>query len=130
MHVFYQDGKANRSTADLAPGIWDIDRYPILRFDYRIPEGVPVALEVTTFQAPERPDGFTLGGTAARDTRYQDLEAYPLTDDGEWHTAEIDVRAVRAAHPELQHLRQFIFYTNWNTEGQQFWFDNFEILPE
>ncbi len=131
MHLFYQAGKRNSSTADMAPGAWDIHLYPILRFDYRIPEGVPIALEVTTFQAPERPNGFTLGGTDTRSTRYEDLAAYRLIDDGQWHTAEIDVRRVHDVHPDLLHLRQFIFYTNWQEEeGQEFWFDNFYILPE
>ncbi len=131
MHLFYDGSKRNRSTADMAPGVWDINRYPILRFDYRIPEGVPVALEFTTFTAPDRPSGFTLGGTEARESRYDDLDAYTLIDDGQWHTIEIDVRQMREAYPELEHLRQFIFYTNWqNDEGQEFWFDNFYIQPE
>ncbi|MGI5817750.1 MAG: PKD domain-containing protein [Armatimonadota bacterium] len=131
MHLFYDASKANRSTADMAPGAWDVDRYPILRFDYRIPEGVPVALEFTTFSAPDRPSGFTLGGTPTRATRYDDLDAYSLTDDGRWHTVEIDVRQMREAYPELQHLRQFIFYTNWReAEGQEFWFDNLYIVAE
>ena len=131
MHLFYDPDKRNTSTADLAPGAWEIDRYPILRLDYRIPEGVPLALEVTTFQAPDRPNGFVLGGTDTRSTRYEDLEASRLIDDGQWHTIEIDVREVREMHPDLEHLRQFIFYTNWQEdEGQEFWFDNFYILPE
>ncbi|MFP3904464.1 MAG: PKD domain-containing protein, partial [Armatimonadota bacterium] len=131
MHLFYDAKKRNRSTADMAPGAWNIDKYPILSFDYRIPEGVPLALEVTTFQAPDRPDGFVLGGTETRAARHEDLNEYQLIDDGEWHTIEIDVRKVREVHPELKHLRQFIFYTNWNSdEGQEFWFDNFYILPE
>ena len=41
------------------------------------------------------------------------------------------MRQVWEVHPDLQHLRQFLFYTNWREdEGQQFWFDNFYILPE
>ncbi len=131
MHIFHDPDKANRTAGQIAPGAWDIDRYPIVRFDYRIPEGVPVAIEVTPFSAPGVPGNFILGGTENRATRGEVLDAYPLIDDGQWHTITIDVRAVREAHPELQHLRQFMFYTNWQEdEGQEFWFDNFSILPE
>ncbi|MGI5817325.1 MAG: hypothetical protein ACOX9R_04435 [Armatimonadota bacterium] len=92
--------------------------------------GAPDCIRAT-FSAPDRPSGFTLGGTPTRATRYDDLDAYSLTDDGRWHTVEIDVRQMREAYPELQHLRQFIFYTNWReAEGQKFWFDNFFIQPE
>ncbi len=131
MHLFYDEDKRNSTAGQIAPGAWDIDRYPIVRFDYRIPEGVPVAIEVTPFAAPERPGGFILGGTESRPTRGEVLDVYPLIDDGQWHTITIDVRDAREAYPELEHLRQFMFYTDWREdEGQEFWFDNFSIMPE
>ncbi|MGI5820002.1 MAG: PKD domain-containing protein [Armatimonadota bacterium] len=131
MRIFYDANKANQTAGQIAPGAWDIDRYPIVRFDYRIPAGVPVAIEVTPFGAPGRPGGFILGGTETRATRHEDLDAYPLIDDGQWHTITLDVRRVREVYPELQHLRQFMFYMNWREDaGQEMWFDEFEILPE
>ncbi len=131
MHIYYNDDKANRTAGQIAPGAWDIDRYPLVRFDYRIPEGVPVAVEVTPFPGPDRPRGFILGGTENRVTRNEVLDLYELVDDGQWHTVTLDVRDVREAYPELQYLRQFMFYTSWSDDaGQEFWFDNFAILPE
>ena len=131
MRIFYDPNKANRTAAQIAPGAWDIDRYPFVRFDYRIPEGVPVAIELTPFGGPDRPGAFTMGGTANRPERATDLDAYALIDDGQWHTITMDVRRVREAYPELQHLRQFMFLTNWTEDaGQEFWFDEFAILPE
>ena len=131
VHVFRADGRANQTAAQCAPGAWDIDRYPLVRFAYRIPEGVPVGIEIRQFPAPERPAGFTLGGTATRATRAPDVDGYALIDDGQWHEITVDVRRAREVYPELQHLRQFMFYCNWREDqGQEFWLDDFTILPE
>ena len=131
MHLFYNSNSANTTTAQIAPGAWDIDDYPLLRFSYRIPEGTPVSIEVTTFGGPNQPGGFTLGGSPTGTIRHADLNKYTLIDDGKWHDITIDVRAVRKLHPELKHLRQFMLYTNWReVEGQEFWFDDFAILPD
>ncbi|MFP4248908.1 MAG: right-handed parallel beta-helix repeat-containing protein [Armatimonadota bacterium] len=115
MRIFYDADKANRTAAQIAPGAWEVDRYPFVRFDYRIPPGVPVTVEVTPFPAPERPGGFVLAATANETARMGDLEGYILTDDGQWHTLTMDVRRVREVYPELQHLRQWMFATPWST---------------
>ena len=131
MHLFYTEDRANSTTAQIAPGAWDIDVYPLVSFSYRIPEGVPIGIELNTFGGPDQPAGFTLGGTPARGERDDDLGTYTLIDDGQWHEITIDVRAVREAHPEQQHLRQFLLRTNWREDQEQeFWFDDFAILPE
>ncbi len=131
VHLFRAEGKANRTAAQCAPGAWDIDRYPLVRFSYRIPEGVPVGIEVRQFPAPDRPAAFTLGGTATRASRAADLDVWTLIDDGRWHEITIDVRAAREVYPELQYLRQFMFWCDWRDDrGQEFWFDDFAILPE
>ncbi|MFP3903697.1 MAG: PKD domain-containing protein, partial [Armatimonadota bacterium] len=131
MHLFYGDDRANSTTAQIAPGAWNIDVYPLVCFSYRIPEGVPVALELNTFGGPDQPGGFTLGGTPARAGRHDDLGTYTLVDDGQWHDITIDVRQARQAHPQLQYLRQFLLRTAWQEDqGQEFWFDDFAILPE
>lgn len=131
MHLFYDDSKANRAAAQIAPGAWEIDTYPLVRFAYRIPDGVPVAVELNTFGGPDQPAGFILGGTPARPERESDLGVYELVADGEWHEIEIDVRKARRAHPELTHLRQFLLRTDWREDqGQEMWFDDFAILPE
>ncbi|MGI5817299.1 MAG: PKD domain-containing protein [Armatimonadota bacterium] len=131
MHLFFDDNKRNSTAAQIAPGAWEIDVYPLVRFAYRIPEGVPIAIEVNTFGGPDQPAGFTLGGTDARPERDNDLGTYRLIDDGRWHEITIDVRAAREAFPELTHLRQFLLRTEWQEDqGQEFWFDEFAILPE
>ncbi|MEA3402150.1 MAG: right-handed parallel beta-helix repeat-containing protein [Armatimonadota bacterium] len=131
MHLYYDDERANRTAGQIAPGAWDIDDYPLIRFDYRVPEGVPVAIEVTTYGGPDQPGGFTLGGSASRHSRHEDLDLYTLVDDGRWHEITVDVRTARQAYPELQYLRQFMFHTGWTEDrGQEFWFDDFAILHE
>ena len=129
--LYFDPNKANRAAAAIAPGAWVINEYPRLRLAYRIRPGTPVALVVEPFEAPGRPRGFILGGTENRTNEpYIDLDAYSLVDDGEWHEIEMDLRRVREAHPELDHLYRFMFYTRWDEdEDQEFWFDDFYILP-
>ena len=132
IRLFYDEGKRNQTAGQVAPGVWDIDRHPLVRLAYRIPEGVPVALCVEPFPAPGRSRGFILGGTETRSAGgYVDLGEYTLQDDGQWHQVTLDVRKVREADPELEHLGRFMFYTAWQEDrGQEFWFDDFMILPE
>ncbi|MFC1718956.1 hypothetical protein ACFL6S_35220, partial [Candidatus Poribacteria bacterium] len=43
---------------------------------------------------------------------------------------EMDARAIREVFPDVKLLQMFRFYTDRNgQEGQQYWFDNFRILP-
>ena len=72
-----------------------------------------------------------VGGSPARKTEpYKDLGRYELLDDDQWHEVEIDARAIREVFPDVKLLQMFRFYTNRNgQEGQQYWFDNFRILP-
>ena len=116
----------------LAPGDWDIDAYPFIRFAYRIPEGVPVGLWLQAFPAEAYGEGVVMaGGTSSRDRGpYPDTNACALLDDGRWHIAELDARTIREHIREVRHLRRFRFYTHGNArEGQRFWFDEFAILP-
>ena len=131
VHLFRTEGQGNQTAGQCAPGAWDIDRYPLVRFAYCIPEGVPVGIEIRQFPAPDRPGSFTLGGTATRASREPDLDACALIDDGQWHEITVDVRAAREVYPDLQYLRQFMFWCDWRDDhGQEFWFDDFAILPE
>ncbi len=142
MHIFYDAGKANRTAAQIAPGAWDIDRYPFVRFQYRIPEGVPVAVQFNPFSAPGRPENLFLAGTVDQVNRFGDVEGYTLVDDGQWREITLDVRRLRQAYPDLQHLQQFMFSTPWTSvpgapaqrqlavEDFEFWFDDFAIVPE
>ena len=116
----------------LAPGEWDIDAYPFIRFAYRIPKGVPVGLYLQAFPAEAYGEGVVIvGGTSSRAAGpYPDLDLCALVDDGAWHEMTIDVRAIREAIEGVNYLRRFRFYTHNNaTEGHEFWFDDFAILP-
>ncbi len=115
MHIFYDPDKRNQTAAQIAPGEWEIDRYPLVRFDYRIPPGVPVTVEVRPFRAPDRPTGFVIAATENERARMGEVDGYILNDDGEWHTLTMDVRRLREVYPELQHLRQWMFSTPWGT---------------
>ena len=132
MRLFYDSKKQNRTAGQVAPGVWDIERYPLIQLDYRIPEGVPVALTVEPFPAPGRPRGFVLAGTSNRSVgSYADLGGETLCADGQWHRITLDVRAARQADPELRYLCRFLLFTDWREDrAQEFWFDDFVILPE
>ncbi len=128
----YAGGSPNRTAVECAPGAWDIDRYPLLRFVYRIPEGVPVAVCVTPFEAPGRAAGFVLGGTSGCSRAgYAYLDACNLVDDGGWHEITVDVRRVREVEPEVRLLRRFMLWTDWQQDsGQQFWLDDLAIMRQ
>ncbi len=126
MRLFYDANKQNRTAAQFAPGEWDIDRYPQIRLEYRIPEGVPVGLVVEAFPRQERPHRFVLASTP----EHRPDAGPTLHDDGQWHTIRLDVRQARETDPELQYLARFQFQTDWREDrGQEFWFDNFAVLP-
>ncbi|MHB8994424.1 MAG: right-handed parallel beta-helix repeat-containing protein [Armatimonadota bacterium] len=125
------DATADNSTlsALLQPPWWDIDRYPIVRFAYRIPPGVPVGVRLDAFPTEKRGYGaMYVGGSAGRSKNANDLGKVILIDDDQWHEATVDVRLIREVYPEVKLLRTFYFYTNGNgKKGQQFWFDDFRI---
>ncbi len=131
MRLFYAPKKANKAAGAIAPGVWDIDAYPIVRFAYRIPEGVPVVLFFEAFDGAPGPGGWVLGGTEAQNVPgYTEAAGPTLIDDNQWHEAEVDLRAIREVTPEARYLRRFMFRCNWREDhGQQFRFDDFAILP-
>jgi hypothetical protein len=134
MRLFADAKKSNSVAGCLAPGAWDIEAYPYVRFSYRIPKGTPVGLCVEPFAAPKLPRRVLLGGTAARskaDSRVgRDTGTLALIDDGAWHTATVDVRAVREAIPNLRYLRVVQFHCYWpRASTYEFRFDDFAILP-
>ncbi len=124
-------GKSNSNTCKIAPGKWSIDQYPIVRFAYRIPPGVPVAIVLEPFAGEGLPRGFVLGGTENHPVgRYQPIGDYRLIDDGRWHTIRLDVRAVRQAVADLEYLQRFLLYLQWGADADseyEFWFDDFAI---
>ena len=137
MRLFQDDGKANRVAGCIAPGAWDIDRHPFIRFAYRIPPGTPVGLCVQPFPGPNMPRRVLLGGTAKRHGKQQDgrvaadTSDYVLIDDDSWHVIALDVRQVRTVVSGLKYLRLFEFHCYWpKGSGHQFRFDDFSITAE
>lgn len=132
MHLFYQQGKDNRAAGAVAPGVWEIERYPTVRFAYRIPAGVPVGLCAETFESAPSPRGWILGGTSTRiRSGYPDLNLVTLEDDDQWHEATVDLRKLKAGTPELRYLWRFMFQCDWKEDRhQEFWFDDFAIQPQ
>jgi hypothetical protein len=119
-------------SCDIRPRWWDIDRFPTVRFAYRIPPGVPVGVWLHAFRSTNHGQGAVcVGGTATRNVGgFKDLSKIALADDDQWHEVEIDARWVREVFPDVRLLQMFRFFTNGNgKEGQQFWFDNLRILP-
>ncbi|MBM3957990.1 MAG: hypothetical protein FJ313_08065, partial [Gemmatimonadetes bacterium] len=101
-------------SCDIRPPWWDIDRFPTVRFAYRIPAGVPVGLWLHAFRSTNHGQGAVcVGGTTARNAgSLKDLGKVTLTDDDQWHEVEIDARWVREVFPDVKLLQMFRFYTN------------------
>ncbi|MGC9318086.1 MAG: hypothetical protein ACP5KN_08630 [Armatimonadota bacterium] len=128
----YADADGAIMACDIRPRWWDIDRFPYARFAYRIPEGVPVGILLYPFTSDEWGLGAVcVGGSPARDPGgYPHVPRWELTDDDRWHEVTIDARAIREVHPGVKLLKMLRFWTNGNgSEGDQFWFDDFTILP-
>ncbi|MBT3381715.1 MAG: right-handed parallel beta-helix repeat-containing protein [Lentisphaerae bacterium] len=118
---------------DIKPRVWRIDRFPRIRFTYRIASGVPVGLWLDGFDT-EATGGtrVCVGGTEQRNTGgVKDLETCELRDDDQWHESEIDARVIRQAFPKLTHLQAFQFYTRNNAKkGQSLLIGSFSISAE
>jgi hypothetical protein len=136
----FASGETRRTVlaAYVATHRWDIDRFPIVRFAYRIPPGVPIGLWLTAFDSSDRGSGrVCIGGTAAlelprsrRRPTFINLDAYKLLDDDRWHTIDIDARVIRRQYTDVKLLRRFEWFAFYKvTPGQQFWIDDFAILP-
>ena len=110
---------------------WDIDKYPFIRFSYRIPEEVPVGIWLGTWESKKYPNLVCVGGSSTNSNGSLPLvRSIQLIDDGQWHEAELDARVIREIIPDLKVLKMFQFSTFANThEGQKFWFDDFGIYP-
>ena len=133
-------GRRMFPSAGLYPGQWKIDKYPFVRFAYRIPQAMPVGLAVELYPTANI-DGTTdldreqrtivIGGTTSRESDlFTDTADYKLTDDGKWHKTTIDIRAIRKVHETIDYIRGFRFYMPRNVkEGQQFWLDELSVMP-
>ncbi len=132
LRIFARDEAAKKGapmTCIISPFGWVIDRFPIVRFSYRIPKGVPVGVAVNLPVVDGQSSLIFLGGSPALATGgAPNAEAIKLVDDGEWHQAELDVRSVRKIAPEAKRIMRFRFGTHNNGKpGDQYWIDDFKI---
>lgn len=129
----YATGNRSILGGDVKPPVWDLDRYPLVRFAYRIPRGVPIGVWLDCFDTEAHGAGrVCVGGTAARRSRgANDLNQHQLVDDNQWHTITLDARIVREVFGDVKYLQAFQFYTQGNGQkGQEFWVDDFAIMPD
>ena len=129
----YATGNRSILGGDVKPRIWEIDRYPLVRFSYRIPQGVPVGLWLDCFDTEKHGSGrLCIGGTPARHSGgAKDLNKYALIDDNQWHAVTLDARLIQEVFPDVTHLQSFQLYTRENAQkGQELWIDDFAITPQ
>jgi hypothetical protein len=132
IHVYAEKDGATMS-CHMRPRWWDIDRFPVVKFAYRIPQGVPVGVCIHAFRSTKVGRGAVcIGGSPACEAGgAPDLKQLSLKDDGQWHEAAFDARLIRKVFPNVKLIQTFRFYTNANgKKGDEFWFDNFRILPQ
>jgi hypothetical protein len=126
----YATGSRSILGGDVKPPVWELDRYRVVRFAYRIPQGVPVGVWLDCFDTEKYGAGSVcVGGTSARRSGgSKDLNKYRLIDDNRWHTITLDAGVIRDVFPGVRHLQRFQFYTHRNgRKGQEFWIDDFAI---
>lgn len=123
--------RQSRLSSSLKMRVWDLERHPQVQFSYRIPPGTPVGVWLKPWPAQGRPERICLGGSPANSAgQHPRVDGATLIDDNLWHAVTINARVVRAALPGLRLVQAFEFYTAAPTRaGQEFWFDDFAILP-
>ncbi|WP_082927465.1 OmpL47-type beta-barrel domain-containing protein [Paenibacillus oryzisoli] len=132
IHVYYKSG--NDETEQLRfgnyPPDWNINQFPIVSAKYKVNPGTPLVLALEAY--PIRLDNRTYP-IAATASSNEPTAAYTLIDDGQWHTIEVDVRAIRnlgGTYAGLNYLRSASFRTMAaGSTGQEYWMDDFTIKP-
>lgn len=118
------------------PREWDIDRDPSITVRYRISERTPVAAYVEAFPSHAGARRVYLAGTgSAMPLPGEPEDAQVLIDDGQWHTLQLDARAIRDEWPDVTVMQRFAFEGQWQTArdnvsaGDQFWLGEVMIGP-
>lgn len=116
------------------PGQWNIDNHPMIRFRYRIDEGLPLGLYVQAFDdgIKERRIYVALAARTRPPTGEVVGDPAVLEDDGAWHTITLDARDIREVYPDVQVLEKIRFEAVEPSRveaGDGFWLDDFYIAP-
>jgi len=128
----------SRLAVSIRPPHWDLDVYPIMKFDYRVSPGVQWNMIAFPFYTPDRKYWWvTLGSTDNdREDWMPNLKLFRLVNDGKWHTLEVDLRQTRKFFPGVRAFRRI----DWGTPitqkfggtaapGSRAWIDNFQLIP-
>jgi len=124
----------------IRPMKWDVDLYPILQFDYKITPGAPWGVAVNLYPRPDLPATWLfLCTTPGHDTHgIANVQASELVNDGQWHTATLDMRLLRRYDPAFKSPSRIRFrntgdkYMNKGAamSDAQAWLDNLVIRGE
>ncbi|TVR95610.1 MAG: hypothetical protein EA406_13610, partial [Rhodospirillales bacterium] len=95
-----------RGTLNVFPQDWNTDTHPVLWFRYRIKAGVPMTLQLATWEIPH---GTWVGPVVAKTADATAVAPVLLIADDEWHEFTLDAGAALAgAWPTASHnLRGF-----------------------
>lgn len=122
--------------AEINPNEWNIDQYPIIKADYKIKPGTPVAMYVRAHAAYNWNNSFTQGYRivylASSEACNIDTPE-TLIADGEWHSIEIDARDIRNTYPDVVYANATGFRSPEEkvaVSGVEWYLDNFSIEPE
>ena len=107
-HIVAEEDRA-RLPAQINPIGWDVDLYPRVLIRYRMGEGSPLAVTLTTFSGAVGVIAASPGAEVDQERRVAD---YVLQDDGEWHDLEFDARVIREIEPDLQMLAR-LYIIDW-----------------
>ena len=122
-------GQGSTLSTHLSPAGWRFARYPYLRFAYKVPKGVPVGviLYCASRSAAPHAKSFCIAASPAFRTQegYTDAKLASLTDDGEWHKIEIDVRKL----PDTGACYKLHFWAGGmnGKPGSEYFLDDLEI---
>lgn len=124
----------------IRPMKWDIDLYPILQFDYKITPGAPWGVAVNLYPRPDlRGTWVFLCTTPDHDTHgITNVQAGELVNDGQWHTATLDMRLLRRFDPAFKSPSRIRFRNTGDKymhkgaamSDAQAWLDNVVIRGE
>ena len=110
----------------MAFNLWDLERYGVLSFSYKIPDNVPVCVKVETRFG----DWITLGGTQKSQCEGAIAKDFiSLLADNQWHEADINVReAVNSLLLAVKYLEALQFTIDHPlSENNVFWLDDLRV---
>jgi hypothetical protein len=124
----------------IRPMKWDVDLYPMLKFDYKITPGAPWGVAVNLYPRPDLNGTWLfLCTTPGLDTHgIGNAEAGELINDGQWHSAALDMRALRRLDPTFKSPSRVRFCNTGDKymrkgaamSDAQVWLDNVIISEE